>query len=115
MIKLDQKYDRQDFIDFLQESFLQDYVRDVRPVGTEGLSVIKKASSLGSSKSLDLQVFEFAQRKILAPRQNEGVFGLGVVGETTEEVDVLFLFDAGNGGGKNQDFMASFFELFTAG
>lgn len=59
MIKLDQKYDRQDFIDFLQESFLQDYARDVRPVSTEGLSSIKKASSLGSNKSLDLQVFEF--------------------------------------------------------
>jgi len=59
MIKLDQRYDRQNFIDFLQESFLQDYVRDVRPVGTDGLSAIKKASTLGSSKSLDLQIFEF--------------------------------------------------------
>lgn len=59
MIKLDQKYARQDFIDFLQNTFLQDYVRDVRPVGTQGLSAINKAISLGRSDSLDLQVFEF--------------------------------------------------------
>ncbi len=59
MIKLDQRYARQDLIDFLQDAFLQDYVRDVRPVGTQGLNVIKKATSLGRSDSLDLQIFEF--------------------------------------------------------
>src|SRR3989344_5463539 len=59
MIKLDQKYARQDFIDFLQDTFLKDYVRDVRPVGTQGLSAIKKVTSLGRSDSLDLQIFEF--------------------------------------------------------
>lgn len=59
MIKLDQEYSRQDFIDFLRDTFLKDYVRDVRPVGTEGLNSIKKAVSLGRSDSLDLQIFEF--------------------------------------------------------
>ncbi len=59
MIKLDQKYARQDFIDFLQNTFLQDYVRDIRSVSTHGLHAIKKATSLGRSDSLDLQVFEF--------------------------------------------------------
>lgn len=59
MIKLDQRYARQDFIDFLQDTFFQDYVRDVRPVDTRGLNAINKATSLGRSDSLDLQVFEF--------------------------------------------------------
>jgi len=59
MINLDQKYDRADFIDFLQNTFLADYVRDVRPVSTQGLSAIRRATSLGRSDSLDLQVFEF--------------------------------------------------------
>ncbi len=59
MINLNQKYDRADFVDFLQNTFLGDYARDVRPVSTQGLSAIGKAVSLGRSESLDLQVFEF--------------------------------------------------------
>lgn len=59
MINLNQEYDRADFIDFLQDTFLSEFARDVRPVSTQGLSIISKASSLGRSNSLDLQVFEF--------------------------------------------------------
>lgn len=59
MMNLNQKYDRADFIDFLQTTFLSDYAKDVRPVGAQGLSAISKATSLGRSDSLDLQVFEF--------------------------------------------------------
>lgn len=59
MIKLDQSYDRADFIDFLQNTFLKDFARDVRAVGTPGFQAITKATTLGKSDSLDLQIFEF--------------------------------------------------------
>ena len=58
-MNLDRKYDRADFIDFLQNTFLKDFIRDVRPVGTAGFQSIVKATPLGRSDALDLQIFEF--------------------------------------------------------
>ncbi|RLI69872.1 hypothetical protein DRO91_07400, partial [Candidatus Heimdallarchaeota archaeon] len=58
-MKLDQKYNREHFVNFLKEVFLKDYQGDIRPVSTSGFKAINKAFSLGRSESLDLQVFEF--------------------------------------------------------
>ncbi len=59
MIELNQKYDRDQLLNFLREVFLSDFQKDIRPVGAGSLSAISKAHTLGSSPSLDLQVFEF--------------------------------------------------------
>lgn len=59
MMNLNEKYNRDEFISFLSEIFLQDYQRDIRPISTSDFKSINKAFSLGRSKSLDLQVFEF--------------------------------------------------------
>ncbi len=59
MIQLHNEYQRDDILKFLEEDFLTDFKRDVRPVNTKGLSSIQKANYLGESKNLDLQVFEF--------------------------------------------------------
>ncbi len=59
MIELNQKYDRDQLLNFLKEVFLSDFQKDIRPVGAGSLSAISKAHTLGNSPSLDLQVFEF--------------------------------------------------------
>lgn len=59
MMQLNNDYQRDDFIKFLEEDFLTDFKRDVRPVNTSSLTCINKAQYLGESKGLDLQVFEF--------------------------------------------------------
>lgn len=59
MIELNQKYDREHLLSFLKDAFLNDFQKDIRPVGSGSLSAINKAYTLGSSPSLDLQVFEF--------------------------------------------------------
>lgn len=59
MMQLDDKYNRDDFITFLANSFLPEFKRDIRSVGQNGLSAIEKAYSLGKSDKLGLQVFEF--------------------------------------------------------
>lgn len=59
MIELNQKYDRGQLLSFLKEAFLNDFQKDIRPVDAGNLSAINKAYALGSSPSLDLQVFEF--------------------------------------------------------
>ena len=59
MMELDNDYERDNFLRFLEEDFLTDFKKDIRPVNTSGLSSIQKANYLGESKSLDLQVFEF--------------------------------------------------------
>jgi len=59
MIELNQKYDRDQFLNFLKEVFLNDFQKDVRPVGSGNISAISRASTLGTSPALDLQVFEF--------------------------------------------------------
>lgn len=56
---LNEKYKRDDFVDFLKNQFLTDFSKDIRSVNTNGLSSITKAYSLGFSKELDLQIFEF--------------------------------------------------------
>jgi len=60
MMQLNNDYQRDDFLKFLEEDFLTDFKRDIRPVNTSSLSSIQKASYLGESKGLDLQVFEFS-------------------------------------------------------
>jgi adenine-specific DNA-methyltransferase len=59
MIQLNNDYQREDFLKFIEKDFLTDFKRDIRPVNTSGLSSIQKAHYLGASKTLDLQVFEF--------------------------------------------------------
>jgi len=60
MIKLNSAYNRDNFLQFLEEYFLTDFMKDIRPTSTQGLSSIQKAYSLGRSEHLDLQVFEFS-------------------------------------------------------
>jgi hypothetical protein len=57
---LNNTYSRDDFLNFLEDSFLTDFKKDIRPANTQGFSSIQKAYSLGRSESLDLQVFEFS-------------------------------------------------------
>jgi adenine-specific DNA-methyltransferase len=60
MMQLNNTYDRNGFLQFLDENFLTDFKKDVRPASTQGLSSIQRAYSLGRSENLDLQVFEFS-------------------------------------------------------
>jgi adenine-specific DNA-methyltransferase len=59
MMQLNGDYQREDFLKFIEEDFLTDFKKDIRPVNISGLSSIIKANYLGESKDLDLQVFEF--------------------------------------------------------
>src|SRR3989338_3061540 len=58
-MQLKNDYQRDDFLEFLEEDFLTDFKKDIKPVNTSGLTSIQKAYYLGESKNLDLQVFEF--------------------------------------------------------
>lgn len=58
-MQLNNNYNRDELLKFLEEDFLTDFKKDLRPVSTQGVSPIQKAYSLGKSESLDLQVFEF--------------------------------------------------------
>jgi len=60
MMQLNSTYKRDDFLQFIDDDFLADFKKDVRPASTQGFSSIQKAYSLGRSDSLDLQVFEFS-------------------------------------------------------
>jgi adenine-specific DNA-methyltransferase len=60
MMRLNNAYNRNDFLQFLEENFLTDFMKDIRPTSTQGLSSIQIAYSLGRSEHLDLQVFEFS-------------------------------------------------------
>src|SRR6266566_9386331 len=60
MMELKSTYSRDNFLHFLEENFLPDFKKDIRPASTQGLSSLQKAYSLGRSESLDLQVFEFS-------------------------------------------------------
>lgn len=59
MMQLDQPYDRETFLQFLENHFIPNFKKDLRPINTQGLPSIQKAYSLGRCKELDLQVFEF--------------------------------------------------------
>ena len=59
-MQLNEKYNREDFLDFLINHFLTDFEKDIRPVNTQSLTVIKSATYLGQSKSLDLHIFELS-------------------------------------------------------
>src|SRR5260221_566516 len=43
MMQLNNTYNRDDFLQFLEENFLTDFKKDVRPASTQGLSSINKA------------------------------------------------------------------------
>ena len=58
-MELNNKYQRENFIEFLEKDFLNDFKKDIRPVVSKGLPTIQKAHTLGRSKSLGLEVFEF--------------------------------------------------------
>lgn len=58
-MKLNQKYDREQFLSFLDSHFLKSFKKDIRPVQIDEFGAIHKAHSLGFSDQLDLQVFEF--------------------------------------------------------
>ena len=58
-MQLNNSYKREDLLRFLENDFLKDFKLDIRPVNTNGSTTIKKARTLGGSKNLDLQVFEF--------------------------------------------------------
>lgn len=60
MIQLRHAYNREDFLQFLEENFLLDFHKDIRSAHTQERSSIQQAYSLGRSESLDLQVFEFS-------------------------------------------------------
>jgi adenine-specific DNA-methyltransferase len=60
MMQLNNTYNRNDFLQFLEENFLTDFKKDIRPASAQGLSSIQKAYTLGRSERLDLQVFEFS-------------------------------------------------------
>ncbi len=60
-MNLSQAYNREDFLGFL-DTFLPDFEKDIRPVNLDGLKDIIKASSLGKSNSLDLQIFQLSYK-----------------------------------------------------
>jgi len=68
MINLKQEYNRDEVTLFLKESFLPNFVKDIREVDTSNLKNIKKAISLGFDSKLDLQVFEFTHTGSLEKR-----------------------------------------------
>lgn len=64
---LNKNYNREDFLDFIEKSFLQNFRRDIRPINI-GNNSIQKAYSLGRDEGLDLQVFEFISDRSLNNR-----------------------------------------------
>lgn len=57
---LQRAYSREDFLSFLKDDFLPDYVAENRPVRTHDKSLLKEVQKLGDSSSLGLSVFEAA-------------------------------------------------------
>lgn len=56
-MNLQQKYNRDDFLEFLKQ-FLPSFKKDIRPAAASSLQVTKEVFSLGQSADLDLQIFE---------------------------------------------------------
>ena len=69
MMQLNNTYKREDFLLFLEENFLVDFKKDIRPVNAEGFSSIQKAYSLGRSEDLDL-TGKICQRHFLQIQRN---------------------------------------------
>ena len=59
MIDFSKKYNREEVLEFLKGDFLKDFQKDIRKVGVSRDRFIKDAFSLGSSKDLELGIFEF--------------------------------------------------------
>ncbi len=58
-MKLNDIYQRDDFVSFLKEDFLPDFEKDVRDIRQQSnVKTIKDAKFLGESRDLNLQVFE---------------------------------------------------------
>ncbi|MDO8674741.1 MAG: N-6 DNA methylase [Candidatus Omnitrophota bacterium] len=56
-MNLERKYNRDDFLAFLK-SFIPEFTKDVRRVGTSGLQVTKETFYLGESAKFNLSIFE---------------------------------------------------------
>lgn len=69
-MQLNNSYKRDDFLEFLENSFLGDFKRDIRSVNVNSSTTIKKASTLGRSENLDIQVFEFCLEGSLKKRMS---------------------------------------------
>ena len=59
MIDFKNPYNREEVLEFLQNSFLKDFQKDITTVDIPEQKHIQKAHSLGYSKELGLRVFEF--------------------------------------------------------
>jgi hypothetical protein len=55
---LQNKYSRDDFLNFLKDDFLPDFAADNRPVRTQNKSLLKKVNKLGDSNSIGISIFE---------------------------------------------------------
>lgn len=61
MMKLDESYNREDFLNFLTD-FVPDFEKDIRRVDTDRLRVVQSGSYLGRSRKLNLTVFELSHK-----------------------------------------------------
>lgn len=58
-MNLNEPYKREDLLTFLKDDFFGDFSQDLREIKLSNSESIVEANSLGYSKTLDLQVFEF--------------------------------------------------------
>src|SRR3990167_7255010 len=96
MIQLNEKYNREDFLNFLNNDFLSDFEKDVRPANSEGLTVITKAAYLGKSKSLDLHIFEFSYSESHANKRVALAMDGFRIMKSTATFNVLIIFNPAN-------------------
>jgi len=59
MIDFNKTYSREEFLSFLKDSFLEDFDKDIRPVGQKQTTIFENVTSLGRSEKLDISIFEF--------------------------------------------------------
>lgn len=96
MIQLNERYNREDFLNFLNNDFLSDFEKDVRPANSEGFSVITKATYLGKSKLLDLHIFELSYSESHAnKRVTLAMDGFRIM-KSTATFNALIIFNPAN-------------------
>jgi hypothetical protein len=100
MIDITAKYNRNNFIDFLSNSFLpQDFQQDSGNIVIDKThSKIRKAEKLGHCPSLDLSVYEFKHESFNDPRitLSRESFKIIEANTTTSNVLAVFCSDAAN-------------------
>lgn len=96
MIQLNEKYNQEDFLDFLSNDFLSDFEKDVRPANSESLTVIAKATYLGKSKSLDLHIFEFSYSESHANKRVALAMDGFRIMKSTATFNALIIFNPAN-------------------